>query len=66
MKYPVTMIITTVQLNEQDDIKVHVRVADKDDCETVTSYDFKLKPLDTPEDGEDYARMATAAVCEAL
>ncbi len=66
MKYPVTMIITTVQLSEQDDIKVHVRVADKDETGTVAAYDFRLQPLDTPEHGEDYARMATAAVCEAL
>jgi hypothetical protein len=66
MKYPVTMIITTVQMSQQADIKVHVRVADKDEAGSVSAYDFKLKPLDTPEDPEDYARMATAAVCEAL
>lgn len=66
MQYPVTMVITTVQMTEQSDIAVHVRVADKDKDGRGTTYDFRIQPLDTPEDGEDYARMATAAVCEAL
>lgn len=66
MKYPVTMLIDTVQMSEQDDIYVYVRVADKNDSGSVKAYEFKIRPLDTPEDGEDYARMAIAAVCEAL
>ena len=66
MKYPLVIMITTVQLDEQSDLDVRVRVSSHEGDMQQQTWEFRMQPLDTPEDVEDYARMAIAAVCEAL
>jgi hypothetical protein len=66
MQYPVTMVITTVQMTEDAEIAAHVRISSGGEEKAVTTHDVRLRPLDTPEDHENYAQMATAAVCDAL
>jgi hypothetical protein len=66
MQYPLVILISTVQLDEQSDIAVRVHVSSDEESPQVQTWNFRLRPLDTPEDVEDYARMAVAAVCEAL
>jgi hypothetical protein len=66
MQYPLVILITTVQLDEQSDIAVRVRVDSTGSTPESHVWDFRIQPLDTPEDIEDYARMAIAATCEGL
>lgn len=66
MLYPLTVNISTVQMSENSDIYVSVGTRAGGEGHEYKRTEFRLRPLDTPDDVENYVMMAVAAVCEAL
>lgn len=66
MLYPMTVHVSTVQMSEDADIFVTVGTRAGGEGHEYKRTEFRIRPLDTPTDVENYVMMAVAAVCEAL
>lgn len=66
MKYPITMSCTIVALDGGMPVHAYVSVGESDPSPIRITLDFPLGVLDSPENLQDFARQALAAVCETL